>query len=873
MDTVPSSSPSPADDVLAQWQRFVHGLACDDTLVRPVIRESWQRSAAAGVPHDPAGLTPPRVSAAELRKRLAASAELIGLAWPHLEWLAASHAALPHVVFLVDADGIVLRSTGNDADALDSRGIAPGTDWSEAAVGTNAAGTALAAAEAVAIDGAEHFSRPLHARACAGAPVRGPTGDVVGALVLSAGTWDSPAERLLVVAHAAYAIEQELRFRDTLGRTNRQLEIERRLAEEHAQRLAALEALRESEARYHLIAANVPGLVYQFVYGADGTKGYTYVSEGARTVFGVAPEDALRDPSALLSLIHPAEYSHFVATARAAAADLGSFRWEGRVVLPSGEERFVHMEARDHVQPDGGVASDGLVMDVTELHRAARRLEESEERYRSLFEHHPDAVYSLDTEGRFLSANPACETISGYAPEELLGGSFAPHVIPERSDAVRAHFQAAIAGTAQRFETVIRHKHGYHVELDVTNIPMVVGAQVVGVFGIARDLTAQRALEAQLRQAQKMEAVGRLAGGVAHDFNNILAAITGFAELVRDNLAPNSPDRADVDEILKGARRAAALTRQLLAFSRKQVLQPEVLELNQVVRETATRLGPLLGAALHVVTLPAPSVVPVFADRTQLEQVLMNLALNARDAMPRGGTLTMEVAVAPAAVGGAPEAVLVVSDTGVGMAPAVKARVFEPFFTTKPAGRGTGLGLATVHGIVEQSGGTVCVSSREGHGTTFTITLPLAEPAARGKEVVQEPPAEPVAAHRDRGVGTVLLVEDEAAVRAIARRVLERAGYQVLTARHGADALRVLDEHGAGVDVLLSDVVMPEMGGVELAARVAERLPGVRVVLMSGYADADLGAIGQDGMVDGFVAKPFTAESLLETLQQVARSS
>jgi PAS domain S-box-containing protein len=530
------------------------------------------------------------------------------------------------------------------------------------------------------------------------------------------------------------------------------------------------------------------------------------------------------------------------------------------------------MEARDHVQPDGGVASDGLVMDVTELHRAARRLEESEERYRSLFEHHPDAVYSLDTEGRFLSANPACETLSGYTPEELLGKSFAPLIAPEQVEASRARFRLAIEGTAHRFETMIQHKRGYPVELDVTNIPVVVGGQVVGVFGIARDLTAQRALEAQLRQAQKMEAVGRLAGGVAHDFNNILAAITGFAELLRDNLGENSPDRADVEEILKGARRATALTRQLLAFSRKQVLQPEVLELNQVVRETATMLGPLLGASVHVVTLPTPSAVPVFADRTQLEQVLMNLALNARDAMPRGGTLTMEVAVVPGAADGAPEAVLIVSDTGVGMAPDVKARVFEPFFTTKPAGRGTGLGLATVHGIVEQSGGTVCVRSREGHGTTFTITLPLAEPAVGAKSAMQESPADPAAAQGGGNAGTVLLVEDEAAVRAIARRVLERAGYQVRTARHGADALRVLDECDARVDVLLSDVVMPEMGGLELAARVAERLPGVRVVLMSGYADADLGAIGQDGMVDGFVAKPFTAESLLETMHQVARS-
>ena len=515
------------------------------------------------------------------------------------------------------------------------------------------------------------------------------------------------------------------------------------------ERRRAEAALRESEARYERIAANVPGIVYQFIYLPDGGKRFTFVSEGARTLCGVAPEAILRDPAALFDLVHPEDRPGMHASGQAAVAALRPWRWEGRLLLPTGEQRWVQAASRNARQPDGSVLADGLIMDIT----------------------------------------------------------------------------------------------------------------------------AQRALEAQLRQAQKMEAVGQLAGGVAHDFNNILTAIAGFAELLQEEFTPGDPRREDVGEIIKGARRAASLTAQLLAFSRKQVLRSEVLDLNQVVAQMTAMLRPLLGSSLHLATLPAPRPVPVLADRTQLEQVLMNLALNARDAMQGGGTLTIETSLSPAEPSAPHGATLVVSDTGVGMSPEVAAHVFEPFFTTKPPGQGSGLGLATVHGIVQQSGGTISVASRPGEGTSFTITLPQAT-APRARPRTGETAAiRNVKERAEEGsAGTVLIVEDEEAVRAIAQRLLERGGYRVLTARHGADALRVLARAGATVDVLLSDVVMPEMGGVELAARATEMLPGLPVVLMSGYTDKDLGPIDEEAVFAGFVKKPFTADSLLEAVKAAVRS-
>jgi PAS domain S-box-containing protein len=645
--------------------------------------------------------------------------------------------------------------------------------------------------------------------------------------------------------------------------------VQSRAAEQAARAEAAL---RESEGRYTHIAANVPGMVYQFVYRADGSKEYTFVSEGVRTIFGVAPEDALRDPATLLDLVHPDDYPQFQALSLEAAATLGSFDWEGRVVLATGEERFIHVAARDQKLPDGSIASDGVVMDITELRQTARRLEESEQRYRSLFDRHPDAVYSLDLEGRFISVNPACAAVVGYVPEEMLGQSFAPLVAPEDLEMVTATFRANVGGASTHLEATILHRSGRRIQLAVTGMPITIDGRVVGVFGIAQDLTAQRELEAQLRQAQKLEAVGRLAGGVAHDFNNLLQVVQTYCSMASAQLPADAEVQSDLAEALKATKRATALTRQLLAFSRQQVLKPRRLDVNDTVTSVATMLRRIIGEDIRLETELAPAVWPVHADPGQLEQVLMNLAVNARDAMPGGGTLCLRTAAITIDERGARErpglapgqyAVLIVEDTGIGIAPAALPMIFEPFYTTKSHGKGTGLGLATVYGIVQQSGGYIYADSTLGAGTRLTVLLPRFEgsAAAAGKSFLLS--AFP------RGTETILLVEDDPDVRAVVRRQLEHLGYDVREATNGVEALGIATAPEERISLVLTDVVMPEMSGRALVEQLAAHRPDLRAVYMSGYTDDEILRRGLMQPEIAFLEKPFTLEHLADVVRRV----
>jgi two-component system, cell cycle sensor histidine kinase and response regulator CckA len=383
---------------------------------------------------------------------------------------------------------------------------------------------------------------------------------------------------------------------------------------------------------------------------------------------------------------------------------------------------------------------------------------------------------------------------------------------------------------------------------------------------LAMDLTEKVKLEEQLRQAQKMEAVGRLAGGVAHDFNNLLTAISGYAQLLRGELEPGDARVEEVDEILLAGERAAALTRQLLAFSRRQVLQPRALNLNESIEELRGMLGRLIGEDVVLTTVLDPKLDLVRADPGQLTQVLMNLAVNARDAMPHGGTLTLETrnvtldqtfAAAHEGVRAGPHVMLSVSDTGAGMDAETQAHLFEPFFTTKVVGRGTGLGLATVYGIVRQSEGSIELRSAPGLGSTFEICLPQApvgERATAGLAPVGGP---------DRGHETILVVEDEASVRKLAVSVLQRQGYAVLEADGPGQATAISAEHGGPIDLLLTDVVMPGGNGADLAARLTELRPGMKVLMMTGYAQpfvADRGDL-KAGIV--LLEKPFSPNLLL----------
>jgi PAS domain S-box-containing protein len=516
----------------------------------------------------------------------------------------------------------------------------------------------------------------------------------------------------------------------------------------------------------------------------------------------------------------------------------------------------------------------GIVRDVTERKRAEWALRESEERYHSLIEGVRDIVFALGPDGTVTSLNAAFERVTGWPAEEWIGKPFEQLVHPDDLGLLFELVDRAVRGETQPVSQLrLRTRSGGYRMGEFAATPQFREGRLWGVLGIARDITERLSLEQQLRQAQKMEAVGRLAAGVAHDFNNILTAITGYAQLLLEDLGPNDPHREDVDEIRKAADRAAGLTRQLLAFSRQQILQPTVLDLNTLVGETESMLGRLLGEDVRLATRLAPNLGAVKTDRSQIEQVIMNLAVNARDAMPEGGQLTIETANVemddvyarehfPALPGS--YVMLAVSDTGTGMSEDTQAHMFEPFFTTKGKGKGTGLGLATVYGIVKQSAGFVWVYTEPGHGTTFKIYLPrvgqLPEPRISR--------AHPAAASMD-GTETVLVAEDEAAVRAVARQSLERHGYRVLEAPSGEAALDLAQRYSGRIHLLLTDVVMPGMSGRTLALRLAPLRPGMRTIYMSGYTDE---AITRHGVLEPgvrYVQKPFSPDALVRRVREV----
>jgi len=392
------------------------------------------------------------------------------------------------------------------------------------------------------------------------------------------------------------------------------------------------------------------------------------------------------------------------------------------------------------------------------------------------------------------------------------------------------------------------------------------------MLGVATEITERKLLEEQLLQSQKMEAIGQLAGGVAHDFNNILTAIVGYTDLLSAEVSGNDRQLEDLEEIRKAARRAAALTRQLLAFSRKQVLELRNIDLNHVVLNLDKMLRSLISENIELKTDLADDLAAARADPNQIEQVIMNLAINARDAMPDGGTVmietrnaTLDDAYAAQHVSVIPGdyVMLAVSDTGCGMDERTKSRIFEPFFTTKPAGRGTGLGLSTVYGIVKQTGGNIWLYSEPGKGTTFKVYLPAI--AALPADIGKVAPAEAA----PRGAGTVLVVEDDEQLRRLTHRALDAQGYTVLVADRGGTALDISRRHKGDIDLLLTDVIMPDTNGRKLAETIRAARPGLRVLYMSGYPD---GAIASHGMLEpgvAYLAKPFTTEAITRKVREV----
>ena len=509
---------------------------------------------------------------------------------------------------------------------------------------------------------------------------------------------------------------------------------------------------------------------------------------------------------------------------------------------------------------------------VTERATAQQALTESERHYRVLFESNPNAlfVYTLDTLA-LLAVNEAAVSQYGYTREELLAMTVEHLHPPEEVPAVRELVAKSETGLRKRGEWRHRKKDGTIIDVEITRNTLTFAGRPAAL-AMAHDITKRKSVETQLLQAQKMEAVGRLAGGIAHDFNNLLTAIFGSSDLLLGDLSADDQRRADVEDIKQAAQRAAALTRQLLAFSRQQVLAPQVLDMNALIADLEKMLRRLIGEDIEFRTVLAPDLGAVRADPGQLEQVIMNLAVNARDAMPHGGKLTVETvnadlddAYAQAHIPAVPGryTMLAVSDTGIGMDTQVKAHIFEPFFTTKEKGKGTGLGLATVYGIVKQSNGYIWVYSEPGQGTSFKIYLPRVAAAA-------EPPApKPMAPASLRGSETVLLAEDEEAVRNLTRRVLAAHGYTVLTAADGQEALRLAEKHAGPIHLLLTDVVMPNMSGRQLAERVVSARYETKVLYLSGYTDD---AIIHHGVLEpgiAFLQKPFTPQGLARKLREV----
>jgi PAS domain S-box-containing protein len=481
------------------------------------------------------------------------------------------------------------------------------------------------------------------------------------------------------------------------------------------------------------------------------------------------------------------------------------------------------------------------------LGQSLNRLAASEERYRALMEQANDAILVLDAEERIQEANRAALRLLGRPRQEIVGRHYDDFVAPEElEDSRRSRENLELEG---KVRVPLRHL----VRPDGSRVPVEVSVSLVHIGDVSTDLvilhdiTERRRLEAQFQQAQKMESVGRLAGGIAHDFNNLLTLILGYGNLVLQALADRPAVSRQVEAIVRAGESAAGLTRQLLAFSRHQVLVPTVIDVNALIRQLEQMLRRLIGEDIELVADLEPRLAHIRADAGQIEQVLMNLVVNARDAMPGGGRLTLSTRNHPAAADAAVTHVaLMVADTGCGIDGAVMAHVFEPFFTTKEEGKGTGLGLATVYGIVHQSGGYLEVESAPGEGASFAVYLPRTDEPAT-------PPSAATAA-AGRGHETILVVEDEASIRSLAREILEGQGYAVLEAPGADEALRRAAEHAGPIHLLLTDVVMPGKSGVDLAQDLLGLRPGLRVVYMSGYADR---AVDADAPGVAFVQKPF----------------
>ena len=599
-------------------------------------------------------------------------------------------------------------------------------------------------------------------------------------------------------------------------------------------------------------------------------------SDETYRIFGVDPAAGPISYERYLELIHPDDRADVAAAVGWSLQTREPFALDHRIVRPDGSLHFLHGR--------GGIVTDasgrpvrmlGAVLDITSRKQAEEALRRANDRLNAVIQSSPLAISTLDADGIVRSWNPAAERLFGWTAEEVIGRPL-PAVHGE-ADEFRGTQRRVMQGEPVTAVEVIRKKKdGTPVTVNLVAAPLhEADGRITGILGLIEDVTGVKRLEQQFFHAQKLEAVGRLAGGIAHDFNNLLTVITSCSDLLLEDLGADDPKREDVAQIRKASESAAALTRQLLAFSRQQVLQPQILDLNETVAGTEKLLKRVIGEDIQLGTVLAPDLGMAIVDPGQVEQIIMNLAVNARDAMPGGGRLTIATAntdMDEAYVQNHPPAragryvMLAVSDTGTGMDASTQAHIFEPFFTTKPFGKGTGLGLATVYGIVKQSGGFIWVYSEPGHGTTFKIYFPWAGGSA-------ERSAAALAAKPQPGTETVLVVEDAASVRSVMRQVLERYGYAVLEAPDGETALQLAAKHHGPIHLLLTDVVMPGVSGRQLADRLLRLRPGIKVLYASGYTDD---AIIHHGILEpgiAYLQKPFTRDALALKVRAVLDGS
>jgi PAS domain S-box-containing protein len=670
-------------------------------------------------------------------------------------------------------------------------------------------------------------------------------------------------------------LNDDLEYRVT-ERTAQLASANQELEKEVAERKSVAEALRDSEGRYRLLFESNPFPMW--VYDLE-TLSFLAVNEAAVRRYGYSGEEFL---SMTIKDIRPSEdvpaLLDKVTNAFSGLDEAGAWRHRKK------DGSVIDVEITSYPLTFAGRRAEiVLASDITERKRAEDELDRQRSFLRQVIDLNPNFIFAKDRDGRFTLVNQAIADAYGTSVEDLLGktdADFNPN--KEEVEWFRQDDLEVMNTLQEKFipEEVITDAGGNIRWLQTIKRPILLPDGTANqTLGIATDITirkqaeeALRQSEEQLRQSQKMEAVGKLAGGVAHDFNNLLTVINGHAELSLRRLKQDDPLYSKLETIKGAGERAASLTRQLLAFSRKQIMQPKVLDLNQVVVETNKMLQRLIGEDIDLLIGLAPDLGKVKADPGQIEQVLMNLSVNARDAMPKGGKLTIETANVYVDEGYASRHVsvspgwyvmLAVSDNGCGMDAETQVRIFEPFFTTKEVGKGTGLGLATVYGIVKQSEGNIWVYSEVGQGTTFKIYLPCFDRCAEEPVLNVDEPKALV------GTETVLLVEDEEIVRDMTKEILEGSGYRVLEAKHGHEALIIAEQHHGPIHLMLSDVVMPQMSGRELAEQLSPVRREMKVLYMSGYTDD---AIVHHGVLDegtAFIEKPFTPNGLVRKIKEV----